>query len=119
AAANHRDARRAYFSKGGFLRDVDRFDPGLFRMPLSEAAKLDPQLRVLLRAAWHAVEDAAYTTDALSSERVGVYVGAMNEDFTWIMADLYARTGVYPGPGSVVSELANRVSFLMNFRGPS
>jgi polyketide synthase PksN len=119
ALAGTRDGRRSYFSKGGFLSDVDQFDPALFRMSPTEAAKLDPQLRVLLRAAWHAVEDAAYTPEALSPERVGVYVGAMNEDFTWIMSELYARTGEYPGPGSVVSELANRISFLMNFRGPS
>ncbi|MEI2429481.1 SDR family oxidoreductase [Lysobacter yananisis] len=112
-------ARRGYARRGGFLPDVDRFDPGLFRMSLEEASKLDPQLRVLLRAAWHAVEDAAYTPQALAEQRVGVYVGAMNEDFTWIMAELQARIGRYPGPGSVISELANRLSFLMNFRGPS
>lgn len=111
--------RRGYAPRGGFLADVDRFDPGLFRMSLEEASRLDPQLRVLLRTAWHAVEDAAYTPQALAGERVGVYVGAMNEDFTWIMAELQARIGRYPGPGSVVSELANRLSFLMNFRGPS
>ncbi|WP_230427435.1 SDR family NAD(P)-dependent oxidoreductase [Collimonas humicola] len=118
-ANGQRDARRDYCNKGGFLSDADRFDPAFFRMSQSEAAKTDPQLRVLLRAAWHAIEDAAYTPEALLPERVGVYVGAMNEDFTWIMSELYARTGEYQGPGSVVSELANRISFLMNFRGPS
>ncbi|MFC5475609.1 SDR family NAD(P)-dependent oxidoreductase [Paraherbaspirillum soli] len=119
SSANRHDSRRAYCNKGGFLSDVDRFDPAFFRMSPAEAAKTDPQLRVLLRAAWHAIEDAAYTPEMLSPERVGVYVGAMNEDFTWIMSELYAHSGEYLGPGSVVSELANRISFLMNFRGPS
>ncbi|AIY41027.1 Malonyl CoA-acyl carrier protein transacylase [Collimonas arenae] len=114
-----RDARHGYCNMGGFLSDANRFDPAFFRMSQTEAAKTDPQLRVLLRAAWHAIEDAAYTPEALLPERVGVYVGAMNEDFTWIMSELYTRTGEYQGPGSVVSELANRISFLMNFRGPS
>jgi polyketide synthase PksN len=118
-AQTRRDSHRSVCHRGGFLHDVDQFDAGLFRMSQAEAAKTDPQLRVLLRTAWHAIEDAAYTAEALSSQRVGVYVGAMNEDFTWIMSELYARTGEYPGPGSVASELANRISLLLNFRGPS
>lgn len=115
------DARNGRVScrRGGFLADIDRFDPALFRMTLAEAEKTDPQLRTLLRTAWQALEDSAYTPDAVASQRVGVYVGAMNEDFTWIMSDVYSRTGEYIGPGSMPSELANRISFLMNFRGPS
>ncbi|WP_253941012.1 SDR family NAD(P)-dependent oxidoreductase [Dickeya dadantii] len=108
-----------YVSRGGFLNNVNVFDPEMFRMSSDEASRLDPQVRVLLRSAWHALENAGYTPSALTSQQVGVYVGAMNEDFTWVMAELYARTGRYPGAGSVVSELANRISFLMNLRGPS
>ncbi|WP_238553333.1 SDR family NAD(P)-dependent oxidoreductase [Dickeya sp. DW 0440] len=108
-----------YVSRGGFLSNVEVFDPVMFRMSHEEAGRLDPQVRVLLRSAWHALEDAGYTPAALNAQQVGVYVGAMNEDFTWVMAEIYARTGRYPGAGSVVSELANRISFLMNLRGPS
>lgn len=108
-----------YVNRGGFLNNVNVFDPEMFRMSSDEASRLDPQVRVLLRSAWHALEDAGYTPSALKSQQVGVYVGAMNEDFTWVMSELYARTGKYPGAGSVVSELANRISFLMNLRGPS
>jgi polyketide synthase PksN len=80
---------------------------------------LDPQLRVLLRTAWRAVEDAAYTPQTLAEQHVGVFVGAMNEDFTWVASALQAHTEEYLGPGSVSSELSNRISFLMNLRGPS
>jgi polyketide synthase PksN len=109
----------AIADKGGFIADVDLFDPSLFRMSQAEADKVDPQLRVLLRTAWRAVEDAAYTPDALSASRVGVFVGAMSEDFTRIVAELQTRSADYLGPGSVSSELSNRLSFLMNFNGPS
>lgn len=105
--------------KGGFIDSVDLFDTKLFRMSQTEADKADPQLRVLLRTAWRAVENAAYTPEDLSSARVGVFVGAMNEDFTWIAAEYQARAAEYIGPGSVSSELSNRLSFLMNFCGPS
>lgn len=105
--------------RGGFLADVGQFDPALFRMTPSEAAKTDPQVRAFLRAAWQALEDSSYTPEGIASQRVGVYAGAMNEDFTWIMSDMYSRTGEYSGPGSMTADLANRISFLMNFRGPS
>jgi polyketide synthase PksN len=105
--------------KGGFIADVDLFDPELFRMTQTEADKADPQLRVLLRTAWRAVEDAAYTPQTLAASRVGVFVGAMNEDFTRISSELQAESTEFLGPGSVSSELSNRLSFLMNFCGPS
>ena len=106
-------------ARGGFLGDVHLFDPALFRMSRREAEKADPQLRVLLRSTWRALEDAAYTADSLRATPVGVFVGSMNEDFTWVMSELHARAGDYIGPGSVASELANRISFLFDFRGPS
>jgi acyl transferase domain-containing protein/acyl carrier protein len=118
---NRRSSRsgKAIADAGGFIADVDLFDPALFRMTQVEADKLDPQLRVLLRTAWRAVEDAAYTPQALAEQHVGVFVGAMNEDFTWIASALQAHTEAYLGPGAVSSELSNRISFLMNLRGPS
>ncbi|WP_295926418.1 SDR family NAD(P)-dependent oxidoreductase [uncultured Xanthomonas sp.] len=104
---------------GGFLADVELFDPKLFRMSQVDADKADPQLRVLLRAAWRAVEDAVYTPQALAAYKVGVFVGAMNDDFSRIVADLQRGGSEYIGPGSVASELSNRLSFVMNFHGPS
>jgi polyketide synthase PksN len=109
----------AISDKGGFIADIDLFDPQLFRMSHHEADKIDPQLRVLLRTAWRAVEDAAYTPETLAASRVGVFVGAMTEDFTRIVTELQMRSAEYLGPGAVSSELSNRLSFLMNFNGPS
>ncbi len=112
-------ARGDIRGRGGFLQDIEQFDPSLFRMSRRDAEKADPQLRVLLRTAWRAMEDAAYTAEALAGDAVGVFIGSMNEDFTWIMSELQARTGGYIAPGSVASELANHISYVLNFRGPS
>jgi len=112
-------ARGDIRGRGGFLQDIEQFDPSLFRMSRRDAEKADPQLRVLLRTAWRAMEDAAYTADALANDAVGVFIGSMNEDFTWVISELQARTGNYLAPGSVASELANHISYVLNFRGPS
>ncbi|MEW9712965.1 SDR family NAD(P)-dependent oxidoreductase, partial [Paenibacillus sp. SI92] len=94
-----------YTKWGGFLEDIDKFDPLFFNIAPAEAEKMDPQERLFLEAAYASVEDAGYTTATLcNSRKVGVFVGVMN--------------GNYPTGHSYWS-IANRVSYLFNFQGPS
>ena len=38
---------------------------------------MDPQERLFLQTAWHALEDAGYTRERLRAARAGVFVGVM------------------------------------------
>ncbi len=114
-AANGRSRSRW----GGFLEEVEHFDAAFFRMTPEQAGQMDPQLRLALENAWHAVEDAGYTPEALRERRVGVYLGVQYADYGWVAAESYLKTGRYAGPGCMPSELANQVSSFMDFRGPS
>ncbi|WP_129645085.1 SDR family NAD(P)-dependent oxidoreductase [Peristeroidobacter agariperforans] len=101
-----------HYSKwGGFIAGVDEFDPLFFGISPREARLMDPQERLFLQHAWMAVEDAGYTRASLQVPRthglpgqVGVYVGVMY--------------GEYNLSGSLAG-IANRVSSVMNFHGPS
>lgn len=104
---------------GGFIEGVYDFDYEFFNLSKLEAAKMDPQLRLLLQTAWHAIEDAGYTPNSLKGHKVGVFVGAMNNDFSYQISELYQNNGLYGGAGAFDSELANRLSFFLNLHGPS
>jgi thioester reductase-like protein len=105
---------------GGFLDDVDRFDPLFFRIPPGTAAFLDPQERLFLETAYAAVENAGYTPEDFTAprNRVGVFVGVMWGDYRLIGADA-ARQGAPVATSSVFSSTANRVSYFFDFVGPS
>ncbi|WP_258011504.1 beta-ketoacyl [acyl carrier protein] synthase domain-containing protein, partial [Burkholderia thailandensis] len=90
---------------GGFIDDIDRFDPLFFQISMREAQSMDPQERLFIEQAYACVEDAGYTPATLSAtKRVGVYVGVMN--------------GNYAG-GTRYWSIANRVSYLFDLHGPS
>jgi acyl transferase domain-containing protein len=104
--------------RGGFLRDVDRFDADFFGISPREAEAIDPQQRLLLETAWEAIEDAGLTRDLIRGSSTGVFVGLWTSDYERIAAargdvDLFAATGTgrYAGAG--------RLSYAFDLRGPS
>ncbi|MCG8339224.1 MAG: SDR family NAD(P)-dependent oxidoreductase [Proteobacteria bacterium] len=104
---------------GGFIKNVNQFDPLFFKISPNEVQHLDPQVRLMLEVVWNAVEDAGYSPGYLSREKVGVYLGVMNDDFTWVEAENHQKTGQFANSGCFASELANRISYTMDFTGPS
>ena len=75
---------RANTRWGGFLDQIDRFDAQFFGISPREAELADPQQRLLLEVAYHAVEDAGLTLDALAGTRAGVYVGICSWDYSFL-----------------------------------
>jgi acyl transferase domain-containing protein/acyl-CoA synthetase (AMP-forming)/AMP-acid ligase II/NADPH:quinone reductase-like Zn-dependent oxidoreductase/short-subunit dehydrogenase/acyl carrier protein len=107
---------------GGFLTGVDRFDPHFFGISPREAASMDPQQRVLLEVVWEALENAGQPPDKLAGTRTGVFVGIGGFDYTNVLlnySDHFKIINAYLGTGNAHSIAANRISYLLDLRGPS
>ncbi|MBN2441656.1 MAG: SDR family NAD(P)-dependent oxidoreductase, partial [Spirochaetales bacterium] len=113
-----------YSKWGGFIDGVWEFDPLFFHILPNDAVSMDPQERIFLECVYRTLEDAGYTTKSLKQDNnevganVGVYVGVMYEEHQLYGAQEQAR-GRMIALGGFSSSVANRVSYLFNFIGPS
>lgn len=103
---------------GGFLEQVDRFDPQFFGISPREANSIDPQHRLLLEVTWEALEDARVIPEHLSGREIAVYIGICSQNYSTYLwsgpsKDPYATTG------TADCMAANRISYWFNWRGPS
>ena len=113
------DGSASYSKWAGFIDDVDKFDPLFFQISPSDAEAMDPQERLFLETAWATVEDAGYAPRQLGrAHRVGVFVGVMNNNYEWMGGEANAL-GVRTEAHTSHWAIANRVSYVLNFRGPS
>ncbi len=119
------DEGKIYGKWGGFINDVDKFDPEFFNIPKEEARMMDPQERLFLESVWATIEDAGYTKDSLSAiyskgkgSDVGVFVGVTTNTYNLLATDQWNK-GNYLNSSALTWSIANRVSYLMDFQGPS
>ncbi|PCK07194.1 MAG: hypothetical protein COA42_15635, partial [Alteromonadaceae bacterium] len=104
---------------GGFIHDVDKFDPLFFNISPQEANYTDPQHRLFLQSVWHAIEDAGYRSCDLAGKQIGVYAGVSKNDYAELMRENSETIISFVSTGTVHSILANRVSYLLDLRGKS
>ncbi|WP_225849093.1 type I polyketide synthase [Streptomyces sp. HPF1205] len=104
---------------GGFLSDVEGFDADFFGVSPREAARMDPQQRLALETAWEALEDAGVPASDLAGSRTGVYMGASTFDHGTALWGTLEGAQPYDGTGGALSIVANRISYILDLRGPS
>lgn len=108
--------------RGGFLSDIDQFDPQFFGISPREAHSIDPQQRLMLQTTWEALEDAGIPADRLAGTDVGVFIGGFTLDYQLLQnlgrGSRY-QFKTHSAAGMMMTMLANRISFAFDFRGPS
>ncbi len=113
----------AYVAARGVLDGAETFDAAFFGILPNEAEVMDPQHRVFLECAWHALEDAGYDP-ASHGHAVGVFAGMSNNSYfaAHVLGHPEAIERVGDDAAMMANEkdyLATRVSYKLNLLGPS
>ena len=112
----------------GRLDDLEGFDADLFGYPAAAAALLDPQHRLFLEVAWHALEDAAIDPDR-DPAQIGVFAGCAPSRY--LHHHLLGNPALAPAAGTLAEDwddaltgsgcdyLPTRTAFALGLSGPA
>jgi acyl transferase domain-containing protein len=113
--------RPDYVRAKGVSPDAFCFDHAFFGMTREMALITDPQQRVFLETAWHALEDAGYVPEEVNA--IGVFAGSMESTYLqYVLAARHAREAMPDhliGAANQSCYLPLQVSYRLNLCGPS
>lgn len=107
---------------GCFVDGVETFDSMFFGIAPREAARMDPQQRMLLEVAWEALENGGQSPERLKGSQTGVFIGIGASDYAKVpiqFDDYLERIDAHSGTGNALSIAANRLSYVFDWHGPS
>lgn len=104
---------------GTFLDDLPGFDAEFFGVSPREAELMDPQQRMALEVSWEALEHAGISPRSLAGSDTAVLMGVNSDDYGKLLMEDIAGIEAWTGIGTSLCGVANRVSHLLDLRGPS
>lgn len=113
-----------YINACAFLNNIDKFDNDLFKISDIEAAAMDPQHRLFLQEAYHALEDSGYSSEKYDG-KIGIYAGSGPTQYyheliknNFFEKHPQSRQLLYY-LGNEKDFLALRVAYALNLTGPA
>lgn len=109
-----------YVKAKGRVDDIEYFDSEFFEYTPSEVNLMSPQLRLLYKGTWEALEDAGYYPGS-TEDTMGIFIGG-SDDFQWYnealgnnsnYSDMYQAFTM-----STNHFLATRLAYKFNIKGP-
>lgn len=112
---------KIYTRYGGFLDQIDQFDPQFFGISPREAVSLDPQQRLLLEVTWEALENAGQAPDQLHESKTGVFIGISENGYAGLqlISGDPTRITAYDGTGNGFCFVSGRLSYFLGLQGPN
>ncbi len=105
---------------GGFLRDIESFDPAFFGLSPREVASMDPQHRLLLEVGWEALAAAGPLPDRLAGSATGVFIGITTVEHGQLQlaAEGLGALDAYHITGNALNAAAGRLAYVFGLHGP-
>ncbi|TRU99279.1 MAG: acyltransferase domain-containing protein [Microcystis wesenbergii Mw_QC_B_20070930_S4] len=112
---------KMYTRQGGFLEQIDHFDPVFFNIKPLEAVQMDPQQRLILEVGYLALENAGQPPGSLKGSKTGVFIGICFDDYArlTINSGFPERITPYSCLGNSKSIAAGRLSYVLGLQGPA
>jgi phthiocerol/phenolphthiocerol synthesis type-I polyketide synthase E len=122
-------ANRSYVRRAALVPGIDEFDADFFGFTPQAARMMDPQHRLFMQSAWHALEDAGYEPAQIDAT-VGVFGTSSTSGYLLHNLMSHYDPSMVIGQGAsfdMVSlslqndkdHLATRVAHQLNLRGPA
>jgi len=108
------DPKRKWY--GNFIKDHDAFDHKFFKKSPREISSTDPQHRLMLSAAYQAVEQSGYFGSPDQDKHIGCYIGVGLVDYERNIACHPANA--YSATGNLKSFTAGKISHYFGWTGP-
>ncbi|ORA20357.1 type I polyketide synthase [Mycobacterium arosiense] len=113
-------AGKTYTRFGGFLDEIDGFDPEFFGISPREAVWIEPQQRLMLETVWEGLERAGYSPAALRGSRTGIFTGvAANEYAHLLSSESVDKIEPHFITGNALNAISGRVAFALGLEGPA
>ena len=111
-----------YVRRRGVVRDAEMFDAEFFNFTPREAELLDPQHRLFLECAWHALEDSG--VDPFSTDKKIAVFGGTGSPYHLLETIENESVLKYANGTSIITSndkdyVTTRVSYKLNLKGPS
>jgi len=111
-----------FVNAGAPLDDAEMFDAAFFGITHREAQSLNPQRRVFLECAWHALEDAGHAPESVNGP-IGIFAGSSTNSYIHRVnanPDLVAAVGSYQVMiGNDKDHLTTYTAYKLNLTGPA
>ncbi|MEB4209609.1 type I polyketide synthase [Mycobacterium sp. 94-17] len=111
---------KTYTRFGGFLDEIEGFDPEFFGISPREAVWIEPQQRLTLETVWESLERAGYSPAALRGSRTAVFMGvAANEYAQLLSSEPIDKIEPHFITGNALNAISGRVAFALGLEGPA
>ncbi len=105
--------------RAGLVAGLEAFDADLFEFSPREAARLDPQQRMLLETTWRTLEHAGVSPTTMRGTRTAAFVGIATQDYLQLQTADARTADAHTATGCDAGFAAGRLAFYFDWHGPT